>query len=134
MNGKRACKFTPKKKRAYIELLCRGGRRGISAEAVGVTLQTVRAHMAADPGFASAVEDAEMHAHEMVEDALFQAACSGNVPSMIFYLCNRVPDKWINVQRSEIKHQFSDLSDEQLIARVTGALRRDSSSGTDSAC
>jgi hypothetical protein len=59
--------------------------------------------MNADPAFADSVDQAEMGAHELVEDALFQAAQSGNVVAMIFYLKNRKPDEW----RDRTEHQYS---------------------------
>ncbi len=94
-------KFTIKKKEAFLSNLREGMRRGAAAEAVGISRATICYHMKADLEFADQVDRAEMEAHEIVEDALFQAASSGNVPSMIFWLCNRVPDKWRNVQRQE---------------------------------
>jgi len=87
-------KFTTKKKDEYLEHLQKGGRRGAAAEAVGVTRQTVRLHTLQDPEFAVAVQQAELDANEMVEDALFKAAIGGNVTACLAWSYSRAPDRW----------------------------------------
>ncbi len=80
----------------------------------------------ADPAFAAAVEQAEMEANELVEDALFQAAQSGNVVACQVWLYNRMPARWqdkrnLSVttppgQPIEVRHtvDLTKLSDEEL--------------------
>jgi len=96
-------KFTDNKKDEYLELLRQGGRRYASAKAVGVTPQTVNAHVKDDPNFAKAVDEAEMEANEQVEDALFMTATSGNVTAMQVWLYNRAPGRWTDKRQSEHK-------------------------------
>ena len=96
-------KFTDNKKDEYLELLRQGGRRYASAKAVGVTPQTVNAHVKDDPNFARAVDEAEMEANEQVEDALFMTATSGNVTAMQVWLYNRAPGRWTDKRQSEHK-------------------------------
>lgn len=96
-------KFTDNKKKEYLELLRHGGRRYASAKAVGVTPQTVNAHVKDNPEFAKAVDEAEMEANEQVEDALFMTATSGNVTAMQVWLYNRAPERWADKRQSEHK-------------------------------
>lgn len=90
------------KKEKYLELLREGGRRGASAKAVGVHRNTIVNHMKKDPKFAKAVDQAEMEAHELIEDALFQVALAGNVTAQQVYLYNRMPDRWAD--RRHLEH------------------------------
>lgn len=94
-------KFGTIKKERYLKLLREGGRRGASAKTIGIHRETVRAHMKADKDFAKAVNQAETEAHELIEDALFQAALAGNVTAQQVYLYNRMPDKWADRRRLE---------------------------------
>ena len=56
--------------------------------------QTVQAHMRDDSKFEEEVHLAEMLANEEVEDALRQAALSGNVTAIQVWLYNRYPEMW----------------------------------------
>jgi len=53
------------------------------------------------------VEEAIQYALEsriaIVEDALYKKAVEGNVTAQIFWLCNRAPDRWKNIQHVEAK-------------------------------
>ena len=96
-------KFDAIKREAYLELLREGGRRGASAVAVGITRQMVAVYAKENPEFADEVSKAEMEANELVEDALFQAARSGNTTAMQVWLYNRNPDRWADRR----KHEFT---------------------------
>lgn len=87
-------KFNATKRAAYLEKLKEGGRRGASAQEIGIVYETVRAHLHSDPAFKIAVEDAEMEANELVEDALREAALAGNVVACQVWLYNRDPERW----------------------------------------
>ena len=50
--------------------------------------------MKKDNGFAEAVSEAESDAIGKVENALFEAAISGNVMAIQVYLYNRDPKRW----------------------------------------
>jgi len=99
-------KFGKRRKQAYLDALRQGARRGAAAASVGVTRETVRLHRKKDPDFADAEEEAELEAHELVEDALFQAAISGNVTACQVWLYNRRPDRWQD--RRNIQHTGRD--------------------------
>lgn len=87
-------KFGEQKRSEYLQLLREGQRRGAAAKAVGVTRPTVAAARKDNPDFAAAESQAEMDANELVEDALFQAALSGNVTACQVWLYNRCPERW----------------------------------------
>lgn len=87
-------KFGDKKRSEYLALLREGYRRGAAARAVGVSPETVRNAYNGDPEFAKAVELAEIDACDIVEDALLEAAKSGNVTACQVWLYNRSPDRW----------------------------------------
>jgi len=82
------------KRAEYLDQLREGKRRGAAAEAVGVDRETVRLTYNSDPEFATAVEQAEIDACDIVEDALLEAAKSGNVVACQVWLYNRAPNRW----------------------------------------
>jgi len=101
-------KFGKRRKQAYLDALRQGARRGAAAASVGVTRETVRLHRQKDPEFAQAEIDAELEAHELVEDALFQAALSGNVVACQVWLYNRMPDRWQDRRNVNLQHTGKD--------------------------
>jgi hypothetical protein len=87
-------KFDSIKKDEYLALLRQGHTRGLAASLVGIHRATVSIHMNKDRGFAEAVSEAESDAIGKVENALFEAAISGNVTAIQVYLYNRNPERW----------------------------------------
>ena len=135
-------KFDRLKKDEFLELLREGMRRGKAAGEVGVNRATVQRHMNRYPTFADEVSEAEMHADEEVEDALYQAAISGNVVAIQVWLYNRRPERWQDRRQARhqiegpdggpiaIKPDLSDLTVDEL--RALCALVDKSQSGTSS--
>jgi len=101
-------KFGAQKRTEFLQNLRDGMRRGAAAEAVGVTRETVRLVYRDEPEFASAVEQAEMDANETVEDALYQAATSGNVTAIQVWLYNRQPERWVDKRNVKMEHSGPD--------------------------
>ena len=99
-----------------------------AAREIGVAPRTVRNLCKENSEFAGAVEEArecrEQERCERVEEALYMAAESGNIPAVFGYLYSRWPERWQDKRRHEvtgkdggpIKHDldFSHLSDEEL--------------------
>lgn len=75
----------------FIGHMRNGMRRGAAAEAMGLSRMAVMCFIADDDEFRAAVEDAEGQATEHVEEALYQAAVSGNVTAAKIWLERRVP-------------------------------------------
>lgn len=86
--------LTAERKEKFVQLISEGVGRIAAARAIGVNISTVERHMHKDPAFAEAVRRAETEADEKVENALFQAAISGNVSAIELWLTRRLPDKW----------------------------------------
>ena len=98
-------KFTAPRRALVLKLVSEGKTRSAAMESLGLARQTLTMAMKRDPEFAALVEAAEMPVHEAVESALLESALSGNVTSMIFYLCNRQPDRWQHVNRPVVATQ-----------------------------
>lgn len=82
------------KKEAYLEAIGNGLGKHDAARSIGVTRQAVWEHAKKDPAFAEAIAEAEMDACEAVEDVLYQTALKGNVKAIMYWLCNRCPERW----------------------------------------
>lgn len=128
MTARRRGKFGVRKRTKYLENLREGMRRGAAAQDVGISRETARLAYNAEPEFAAAVEQAEMDANEEIEDALREAALSGNVTAAQVWLYNRVPDRWMdkrNVQVTgpgggavRLETRYAELSDQEIEARI----------------
>jgi hypothetical protein len=82
------------KKTAYLEHISNGHTRGYAATLVGLHRTTILRHMKDDKDFAQAVTEAEADAIGKIENALFEAAQSGNVTAIQVFLYNRDPKRW----------------------------------------
>ncbi len=102
--SKNPYKFSKLKRDQYLQHLADGMRRGVAARAVGVTRQTVREFWKDNPDFQQCMDLAEMDADEAVEDALRNAALSGNVPAAFGWLYNRRPDRWQDRRNFQVTH------------------------------
>lgn len=120
-------KFNQKRREVYLQALRGGMRRTAAAEAAGVSFPTVWAAMKEDAAFADAVDVAEVEACDPIENALREAAQSGNVPAIQTWLYGRSKGRWKppNVKTEvsgpdggpiehEVKLDLSSLSDEEL--------------------
>lgn len=110
----RAGRFGVAKREAYLEALRDGQRRVAAARFVGVAPSTVTRFAKEHPEFARAIDEAEMEANEVVEDALYQAAASGNVIACQVWLYNREPDRWMDMRRIGINQQVSGEVDHRV--------------------
>jgi hypothetical protein len=124
-------KFDAERKEAYLAELRKGTRRHAAARAVGISPSTVCLHIRDDEEFRRARDLAEQEANETVEDALYQAALSGNVVACQVWLYNRWPDRWADKRKHEhsgpdggpvqVQHlaHLSDAELDQIIATDT---------------
>lgn len=95
-------KFDAARREEYLDLLRDGTRRMAAARACNINIKTVERAMRVQSGehagnlseFGRAVHLAEREANELVEDALYQAAVSGNVKAAEVWLYNRMPESW----------------------------------------
>jgi len=94
-------KFDDIKKAAYFESLRNGLGRMAAARSVGCTPEWMERLMRRDPEFKRSISQAELEANQKIENALFNAAESGNVVAMQVWLYNRMPDRWADRRRME---------------------------------
>ena len=80
------------------------------AAKMGISVSTVYDWMNKNPDIAAAIKKGRDKSIDMVENALFKSAISGNVTAMIFYLKNRAPERYkdrvdnnINTDNVDIK-------------------------------
>jgi len=106
-----AGKLTPAVLAAILAMIAEGNTVGKACEAQMVSRQALYLHRKKpkNKAYDDEVRAALRGRLEIVTDALFERAVGGNVTAMIFYLCNRSrhlkandPDKWVNVNRTEI--------------------------------
>jgi len=77
---------TPAKREELLEHVRNGMRPGAAAEVMGFPRSALYELLADDPDYAEMVEKAEREATEHVEEALYQAAVSGNVTAARIWL------------------------------------------------
>ncbi len=129
------------KKTAYVEQIKNGLNKGQAAQAIGIDHATVSHHLARYPDFALAVSQAQLDSDRgkslKVEDALFEAATSGNVVAIQVWLYNRCPERWADKrniaitgkdggpfeQRTHIEFDPASLAAALSILRDTGGVR-----------
>ena len=85
---------TPETVEALLTALAAGSSLTKAAEHAGIAARTVYRWMRDDSDLAERVKDARDSASDVVEDALFEAAVSGNVTAQQVWLYNRRPDRW----------------------------------------
>lgn len=108
-------KFDSERQDQAIGLLRDGYSRTAVAAACGISRQTLYDRIEGDAAFAAAVTAAEVEGVAEVEAALRDTALSGNPTAMIFYLCNRAPDRW---QRDGGQPQRVEIAAEVTSART----------------
>ena len=82
-----------------------------ACEAAKITRTTFYDWKKADPAFTQACDDIEYSLIDFAESNLLKNIQAGKEGAVIFFLCNRAPDRWRNVQRVEGYHRVetSDL-------------------------
>ncbi len=78
----------------YIRNLIKGNRVSEAAKNAGLTYAQVHKRREIDPDFRELELQAETQAAEPIENALYEAALSGNVPAAIKWLEKRAPKRW----------------------------------------
>lgn len=96
-------KFDEDARELFLGGLREGLTRGAAASAAGVNSGTVRRHMVKDEKLQELATQAELEAIGVVESALYQKAKKGSVRALMFFLCNRHPQQWRNLNRIEHK-------------------------------
>lgn len=98
----RDSKFTPDRQEAFLEGLRRGMRLSAAAEAVGVSWSTVRNYSKIYSDFKTRMDEAEAQACDVVENALFEKAKSGNITAIELWLFNRNKNRWADRRNIQV--------------------------------
>ena len=122
----RLVKFDDIKKKGYLENISNGHTRGYSATLIGIHRSTIVNHMKKDKAFAEAVSEAERDAIGKIENALFEAANSGNVTAIQVFLYNRDPKRWSDKRNIQLSGKDGEPIKVELDgrARLLSALAR----------
>ena len=99
-------KFTESKKQLFINLIANGNTIVNICDAMDIDTSTYRKARAADPEFAKEVDEAKKIRLDLVEDALFMSAISGNVLAQKFYLVNRSGGEWKELSHYNMEGKF----------------------------
>ncbi len=108
---------------AVLKSLSNGETLEKACKAANIDRGTLRNWRKADMDLDAQVDSARMTAIDVIEDALFTSAQYGNITAQIFFLCNRSPDRWRHVNRTEITGadgQPVAFSFADLVQRVDG--------------
>lgn len=108
----------------FIELVAVGVHPLNAGIEVGWTPRHTKAKMK-DPEFAELVDLAIDRANASMEEAVYQKGRAGNVTAQMFWLLNRVPERWRDVKRIEVRadHKVSVTAVESVKAGVIELLR-----------
>lgn len=126
------------RKAAYIDALKSGLRKGDAAKAIGVARGTVWKAAEEDEEFRARIEEAAEEAVEAVEDALYEAALSGNVVAIQVVLYNRAPGRWADRRQLHAKVSGHDggpiriVQWKDLLLEQEGGTKAKPESGTGS--
>lgn len=89
------------KKEAILLSLKDGSTVSAACHACGISRNTFYSWLKEDSAFATKVDEAQKSRIQHVEDSLYKKAIEGNMTAIIFFLCNREPERWKNVNKVE---------------------------------
>lgn len=80
------------------------------AEAAGISVRTFYRWKQTHPEFWHTLKESKEMADDLMEDSLYELGMSGNVTAQIFWLKNRRPERWRDVQKidltANVKHEL----------------------------
>lgn len=83
------------------------------AKNMGIGARTLYEWKDRFPQIAQSLKESKEYADRMVENALFKAACEGNITAQIFWLKNRKPARWR-------EKPPEDAADRQITVTIVG--------------
>jgi hypothetical protein len=115
--GRPAWKITPEILAKTERLAAQGLTQQQIGACLGVRPETISVKKRAFSQFAQAIKDGRSKGIGQVSNALFESALEGSVPAQIFFLKNRDPENWADVQQNQVL-MVAKLSDSQLLEEV----------------
>lgn len=115
--------FDAEAKEAFLELIRQGFFRYEAARRLGFRVATVKKHVAADPEFAEALEDAYHEMTEPVERGLYEAALAREPWAVTKWLGKRDKDRWAE-EDIKVKHEIEIGPGLQGVAALISELQK----------
>lgn len=118
-------RFTPEKRREFLDRYQHGGSVKDTAHEVGISAVTVYNLRREDPEFDREFILAQESNTDALEDKLFQMAVSGNVAALFGTLKARRPERWRDnfTVNSKVEHSFPAAFARAMGISVGGAER-----------
>jgi len=125
-------KFDDKdRQEVFLETLRRGVGIMKACQAADVSTMCLLAYRRNHPEFEKEIEDAQKSALLVLEDHLWQMATTpqkGNKQflALVFWLCNRHPERWRNVARTDVKVEGLEggVTIQQIVLGIIEAKKR----------
>ena len=125
MGRPKALDITPELLEQIEQYAAQGLTKKQIASCLGVSYTTLNENQNQYPEFLAAIKRGQASGIEKVSNALFNKAMDGDNVSMIFYLKNRDPMSWEDVQKRELYGkgkngaiQMEDITDRELDAKI----------------
>ena len=109
------------KKQTIIDNLANGTTIISACKNADITPDTFYRWYKEDKEFREGIENAKKGRTCIVEDALYAVAMKGNITAIIYYLCNRCPDAWKNL--NDTKHVLS-LETQELLDKARKLINK----------
>lgn len=94
--------FSEQHKRRFVALIDRGRLPRLAAEDIGYTWGTVKRHLASDPEFREACEEASLRVDEHVEEVLLDKALEGDLGAIRMWFQGRQPGKYVEAKQVQV--------------------------------
>jgi hypothetical protein len=128
-------KYTEEIHQRIVTAIKDGATQKAAARMVGVTPESLSIWKNRYPVFREDVERAHAEAQVFTEQNLYRMAAKGNIKAIMFWLKNRHPAEWRELQQSEItlkqKHTFEDWMAEFAPAKTEPTAKAEAEKGKD---
>lgn len=102
-------KLDAEKREQLLELITNGHSITAACQSAKINRTSYYNALKQFPDFAEAIEKAKHALTEIVEDSLYSQAVKGNTTAIIFWLCNRVPNRWKHINKVETDNTINIL-------------------------
>ena len=108
--------ITPEMLRKTEDLAAQGLNQAQIAQCLGMSHTTLSTKKGESEELFDAIKKGAARGIDTVTNALFESAQTGNITAQIFYLKNRAPEEWRDIQQNTaIQINLGKLSDTQLL-------------------
>jgi hypothetical protein len=102
-------KLDAEKREQLLDLLANGHSITSACRSAHINRTSYYNALKQFPEFAEAVQKVKHVLTEIVEDSLYSSAVQGNTTAIIFWLCNRVPERWKHVNKVDTDNTINIL-------------------------